>query len=219
MANKGKEKSYYGWTDIANLEEAVEFYAEKWAFGYSLTEINKMLDVYFPRIDYITCGKIRVKALKKLYKLAQQIEKGNYIAESIMRLRRLMANPNEKTKNILSADAQLTHLLGLANVAETESLEERATLIREFLINAREKTDGTCFAKNEQKVEESKEIPKDTENVENSDKNENSAEEEKQVENDLKLARAKRLKIEIEEAEKSIQSDRDRLDDECDYGE
>lgn len=223
MTKEAKQKAYYGWFDIANLEEAVEFYAEKWAFGYNLTEINKMLDVYFPKIDYITCGKIRVKALKKLYQLAKQIEKGNYVAESIMRLRRLMANPHEKTKNILAADAQLTHLLGLANIAETESLEERATLIRDFLINAREKTDGTGFAKSEQETKA--EAPKDVKETkvdkeaDDIDDTVKDAEDEKKVENELKLARAKRLKIEIEETEASMQRNRDRLDDECENGE
>ena len=227
-----KEKTYYGWEDIANLEEAVEFYAEKWAFGHSITEINKMLDAYFPKIDYITCGKIRVKALKKLYTLAKQIEKGNYIAESIMRLRRLMANPYEKTKNILTADAQLTHLLGLADASETESLEERAILLRAFIKSAREATNGTSFVQNEkseekpenkaeqkesQKSPEQQKTPKNQKASEVSDSVEN-VEDKKEMENKLKLARAKRLTEEINQTEKSLRDNRQRLDDECENG-
>lgn len=242
MSKADKKKTYYGWADIANFDEAVEFFAEKWAFGYNITEINKMLDAYFPKIDYITCGKIRVKALKKLYTLAKQIEKGNYIAESIMRLRRLMANPREKTKNILSADAQLTHLLGLADASETESLEERAALLRAFVKSAREATDGTSQKEQEKSenraeqkepeksntTEEAKEVKTSndvsTNSSNQSDSKSNvsysveSVEDKKEMENVLKLARAKRLTEEINQTEKSLRDNRQRLDDECENG-
>ena len=210
-------KTYYGWVDIANLEEAIEFYAEKWAFGYNATEINRMLNEYFPRIDYITCGKIRVKALKKLYILAKQIEKGNYIAESIMRLRRLMANPKEKTKNILAADSQLTHLLGLANAQEQESLEDRAAAIRDFMTKAREATNGTQFvaeSESEPQSESKSEIKSEINENQETQKESENPEEMKALENDLLLARAKRLKLDIEKTEKELKTDRQRLDDE-----
>jgi len=226
------KKTYYGWKDIANLEEAVEFYAEKWAFGHTLTEINRMLNEYFPRIDYITCGKIRVKALKKLYVLAKQIEKGNYIAESIMRLRRLMANPHEKTKNILAADSQLTHLLGLANAVESETLEDRAAAIRDFMKKAREATNGSAFAASESESEpenkpenkpetnetnetqENKRESKESKEAQETKETQETQKETKSLEHDLILARAQRLKLDIVEAEEELKRNRQRLDDE-----
>lgn len=128
--------SKYQWEcllkDPIITEQLVELVADLIVRGKNITEINLALNIPFPEMDYITCGKFRALAFKHLHRLADKIDKSNYIALSIHRLQRLMANDNEKTKNILAADKQLTDLLGLAEVdTSKDSPEEFARRIRE----------------------------------------------------------------------------------------
>lgn len=141
-----KEKTYWGWRDIADLPEAIIFYGEMVSRGYHHHEICRMLDDYFPKIDKATCKVIRFRAYKWLKSLATDIETKIYLAKSMVRLERICANEHEKTKNILAADSQLTHLLGLANIQEKDGPEELAAKMRAFLIGAQMATDGTAAA-------------------------------------------------------------------------
>lgn len=141
------KNSYWGWEDIADLPEAIIFYGEMVSRGHHHHEICKMLDSYFPRIDKITCKKIRFKAFKWLKTLATDIETKIYLAKSMVRLERICANEHEKTKNVLAADAQLSHLLGLANIQEKDGPEELAAKMRAFLLGAQAATDGTAAEK------------------------------------------------------------------------
>lgn len=160
------EKTYWGWRDIADLPEAIIFYGEMVSRGYHHHEIKRMLDDYFPKIDGATCKVIRFRAFKWLKSLATDIEPKIYMAKSMVRLERICANEHEKTKNVLVADSQLTHLLGLANIQEKDGPEELAAKMRAFLLGAQAATDGTAYAKKE----------KDAETTETENKNENKNE-------------------------------------------
>ena len=184
----------YGYADLLNGEEAVEYVADLIVRGHNTTEINRALNEFFPGVDYITCGKIARKAIKFIRDNAENTEKKWYILKSIHRLERLMSNPHEKTRNILAADAQLTHLLGLANLSTVEDPEDLAAKIRSFLNAADAVTAGE-----EVKDESSTEKQKTGEKVSKETKAENEITKEEELQ--LKIARAKRLKEQIKNEE------------------
>lgn len=209
------DKAFYGWQDLKDSEEAIDFVADLVVRGHTITEINRALNEYFPGIDYITVGKIRVKALKKVYKIVKgTVDKGLFVAESIYRLKRLMANPNEKTKNVLAADSQLTHLLGLADITIDKDPEEFAAKIRAFLhaVNDRMEPDPKNKKEHEAWVERQALQEKENPNVSPETKptnGEDSSKEDEQAsqtiskdeEQALNIARAKRLKQDIKDLE------------------
>ncbi len=220
-----KKKRDWGWGDVADLDEAIIFFAEKLSFGYHSNQIINMLDEYFPGIktDYVTIGKIKAKALRWLKSITKNSDSNILIerAHSIIRLKKIFSNPHEKTKNILAADAQLAFRLGLDS--KDEPIEEKAAALaakmREFLAAAQAATDGTAFAAaqqlaespQEEKNEKVGEKKDDTENGKTDEAGRESQKDEKEPEISeaeieenrladiaLKLARAKRLKAECD---------------------
>lgn len=227
-----KEKTYWGWRDIADLPEAIIFYGEMVSRGYHHHEIKRMLDEFFPKIDGATCKVIRFRAFKWLKSLATDIETKIYLAKSLVRLERICANEHEKTRNVLAADSQITHLLGLANIQEQDGPEELAAKMRAFLLGAQVATDGTA-AKEEKIAAEAAEGQESS--IDSGVKINNSVETEKakaqipimpkisiskkELEDAevinllLRVARAKRLKKDINKLKEEGIKDADNKDD------
>lgn len=213
------EEKYYGWSDIASLQEAIVFYAEMLSRGYNHAEISRMLDQYFPRIDYITCGKIRTKAFQWMRASVTNIEKKLYLAKSIIRLERICANPFEKTKNILNADAQLTHLLGLTAISDQDGPEELAAKMREFNKAAKSATDGSSFletenAKNEPKDEKSDESRKEQKAKAMPVDEFNLSDDDKETNDNLRKARASRIKTLIKNENDKLNKQKMKVNEE-----
>jgi len=209
---KQNGKFDYGWEDIANWEEALDFYQEKYCRGHTHSEICRMLREYFPEVDTITLGKLRTNALRKLLETVNDIDKKVYIAESINRLKRIMANPNERTKNILAADAQLTSLLRLNDA--TQNLQEPDDIARkiQLSIHLMDASVGGCKdgpdcpickeAENETEGKGKTETPNGKGNETSKDAS-ITPEEEKELNKQLLIARFKRLKQDVTDAEKN----------------
>ena len=200
-----KKKYDYGWDDLLDFEEAVTWYCEMVSLGHNRFSISRMLKEYFPGISPITIGKIRTKAFKKFQELAKNIETDNYLAESIIRLKKLMSNPHEKTKNILAADAQLTHLLGLTEKVTIVDPDAIAAKIREAIKEAKNKTVGVPEdVKRETEPNEASSTEPDS-STETSEQNTEIPEQDEEItkdeENALRIARFKRLKQELKDME------------------
>jgi len=200
MLEEDGRKTYWGWKDIADLPEAIIFYAEGIAHGHHHHEISKMLDEYFPRIDRITLNIIRLKAFTWLKSLVTNIDIKIYLAKSLIRLERICANEHEKTRNVLTADAQITHLLNLTGEQAKDGPEELAAKMRAFLVGIRAASDGTAAtaeAEAARKTGEAPEAQKTQDAVVSDDelKKERKAKEEVEEANlQLRCLRAKRLK-------------------------
>jgi hypothetical protein len=211
------ERPYYGWRDIADLVEAIVFYAEMFSRGHTHAEISRMLDHYFPKIDLITLKLIRRRAFVWMRGKVTNIEKKIYLAKSIIRLERICANPGEKTKNVLAADSQLTFLLGLVGVEEKDGPEELAAKMREFNKASQEASDGTTWESNEKSEDAPKEAkqektPPDSE-VLPLDELTLTAEE-KTMNDNLRKARASRIKTAIKKEEERLNRKRQRVNEE-----
>ena len=201
-----KDKQYYGWSDIADLPEAIIFYAEMFSRGNHHHEICKMLDKYFPRIDTITLSKIRTNAYRWLRSLATNIETKMYLAKSMVRLERICANENEKTRNVLVADKQLSDLLRLTEAPEQDGPEDLAKFLREFNKQTREATDGTSFKKaQETETQETETQVRPIDEFTLTD-------EEIKINDFLQKSRAERLKEEAKVLKRSIKTVSDEID-------
>lgn len=203
--------SKYQWEflhDDPNLkEQIVEFVADLIVRGKNTTEINRALNDPFPGIDYITCGKFKKLAFKYICSLADKIDKSKYIAKSIHRLERLMANDYAKDKTILAADLQLTNLLGLADAQEMENPEEQAAKIRAALAEM-----DLTIGQKPKEEDDKPDVPseqKQTESKEATDKSSEGSQTPKEAiiitkeeELELRKARARRLREDIKDATK-----------------
>jgi len=221
MDDTKKDKQYYGWSDIADLPEAIIFYAEMFSRGNHHHEICKMLDKYFPRIDTITLSKIRTNAYRWLRSLATNIETKMYLAKSMVRLERICANENEKTRNVLVADKQLSDLLRLTEAPEQDGPEDLAKFLREFNKQTREATDGTSFKKaQETETQETETQETETQETETQETETQVrpideftlTDEEIKINDFLQKSRAERLKEEAKVLKRSIKTVSDEID-------
>ena len=147
------DRVFYGWDDVTDFLQAIVFYADMFARGHHHHEIHRMLGGYFPNISAEKMSLIRIKAIEWMRDMATNLDRKIYLAKSILRLERVFANPNEKTRNVLTADNQLTHLLGLADAQDEAGPEEMAVWIRNFNKAAKAASDGSAYeaAKNPEK--------------------------------------------------------------------
>lgn len=157
------DRIFYGWDDVANFQEAIIFYADMFARGYHHHEICRMLNGYFPNINRLILSKIRVKAIEWMRAMATNLETKIYFSKSILRLERICANPHEKTRNVLIADNQLTHLLGLVDVQEQAGPEEMAVFIRAFNKDTKTATDGSGYTAAQEVTQEAAKNPESQE--------------------------------------------------------
>ena len=220
------DRVYYGWDDIVTFQEAIVFYADAFARGHHHHEIRKMLNGYFPNISPIEVSNIRIKAIEWMRDMATNLEKKVYLAKSILRLERVCANPHEKTRHVLTADNQLTHLLGLADAQEEAGPEEMAVWIRNFNKAAKTASDGSGYIAAEQ-AEEAEQTQQTTKNPESSEPSEskpepeptsqtkpidelNLSEEEAKINKSLRDARALRLKRDIDSIDDEIRASNEK---------
>jgi len=201
--------------DYLCSSDLIQIVRDLMAKGWTAFQIRKKLKDKFPAVNTWVIRKIMKKAIKLILSEMGDISPKSYRADIIDSINVNLRYAQPKIAcNLLGLKIKILALMG---EVEAETLEERATLIREFLINAKLNTNGTTFQKNKDEIDnpkpESEQVDQEqeaqAESIDNDD-DEITPDEEAQIKdaitqaNKEKIERAKALKEKIKAEEKHI---------------